>query len=106
MLTPNASRRETGHAPVFGAVRQLPRHPRRPALACPPAGHPEVCSERVWEAILKRLLQKDYKFDAGFFGSLNEFSRKVAYFFRASLQGTACYDGAAEALRHLHDAGV
>src|SRR5947207_1367333 len=36
--------------------------------------HPEVASERVWEAILKRLLQKDYKFDAGFFGSLNEFS--------------------------------
>ena len=30
--------------------------------------HPEVAAERVWEAILKRLLQKDYKFDAGFFG--------------------------------------
>ena len=39
---------------------------------------PEVGSDRVWEAILKKLLQKDYKFDAGFFGSLNEFSRKVA----------------------------
>jgi FMN phosphatase YigB (HAD superfamily) len=68
--------------------------------------HPEVCSERVWEAILKRLLQKDYKFDAGFFGSLNEFSRKVAYFFHASLQGTACYEGAAQAMRAVHDAGL
>ena len=29
--------------------------------------HPEVAAERVWEAILKRLLQKDYKFDAGLF---------------------------------------
>src|SRR5204863_2496369 len=26
--------------------------------------HPELPAERVWEAILKRLLQKDYKFDA------------------------------------------
>ena len=59
--------------------------------------HPEVCSERVWEAILKRLFQKDYKFDAGYYGSLNEYSRKVAYFFHASLQGTACYEGAAAA---------
>src|SRR3954454_15046327 len=68
--------------------------------------HPEVCSERVWEAILKRLFQKDYKFDAGFFGSLNEYSRKVAYFFHASLQGTACYPGAAQALRHVVDSGL
>jgi hypothetical protein len=68
--------------------------------------HPEVCSERVWEAILKRLFQKDYKFDAGFFGSLNEFSRKVAYFFHASLQGTACYEGAAQATRAVRDAGL
>jgi FMN phosphatase YigB (HAD superfamily) len=68
--------------------------------------HPEVSSERLWEAVLKRLLQKDYKFDAGFFGSLNEFSRKVAYFFHASLQATACYPGAADALRHVASAGL
>lgn len=68
--------------------------------------HPEAQAERVWEAILKRLLQKDYKFDAGLYGSLNEYSRKVAYFFHASLQGTACYDGAAAALRHVTAAGL
>src|SRR5262249_38304500 len=73
-----------------------------------PAGekHPEAASDKVWEAILKKLLQKDYKFDAGFFGALNEFSRKIAYFFHASLQATACYPGAAEALRHVHNAGL
>jgi FMN phosphatase YigB (HAD superfamily) len=27
--------------------------------------HPEIRAERVWENILKKLLQKDYKFDAG-----------------------------------------
>ncbi len=68
--------------------------------------HPEAASDRVWEAILKKLLQKDYKFDAGFFGSLNEYSRKIAYFFHASLQGTACYAGAAAALKHVHEAGL
>jgi FMN phosphatase YigB (HAD superfamily) len=68
--------------------------------------YPEVASDRLWEAVLKRLLQKEYKFDAGFFGSLNEFSRKVAYFFHASLQGTTCYPGAAGALRHLADHGL
>jgi FMN phosphatase YigB (HAD superfamily) len=68
--------------------------------------HPEPCSERIWEAIIKQLFQKDYKFDAGFLGSLNEFSRKVAYFFHASLQGTACYPGAVAALRHVAQAGL
>jgi FMN phosphatase YigB (HAD superfamily) len=67
---------------------------------------PEAASERVWEAFIKKLFQKDYKFDATFYGSLNEYSRKVAYFFHASLQGTACYPGAAEALRHVADQGV
>jgi FMN phosphatase YigB (HAD superfamily) len=68
--------------------------------------YPEVLSERVWEAIIKKLLQKDYRFDAGFFGAINELSQKVAYFFHASLQGTACYEGAAAALRVVKDAGL
>ncbi len=68
--------------------------------------HPEVCSDRVWEAIIKKLLQKDYKWDAGFYGALNELGRKVAYFFHASLQGTACYPGAADALADLAERGV
>jgi FMN phosphatase YigB (HAD superfamily) len=68
--------------------------------------HPEVAADRVWEAIIKKLFQKDYQFDANFFGSLNEYSRKVAYFFHASLQGTACYPGAATALRAVHAAGL
>jgi FMN phosphatase YigB (HAD superfamily) len=63
--------------------------------------YPEIQAERLWEAFIKKLMQKDYSFDAGFYGSLNEFSRKVAYFFHASLQGTACYSGAASALTQL-----
>jgi putative hydrolase of the HAD superfamily len=46
-------------------------------------------------------MQKDYKFDAGFYGALNEFSGKIAYFFHSSLQGTECYPEAAGALQLL-----
>lgn len=67
---------------------------------------PEVCAARLWEAWIRKLFEKDYAFDAGFFGSLNEYSRKVAYFFHASLQGTACYPWAAAALRHVAGAGL
>ncbi|GEM_PF-153486 len=68
--------------------------------------YPEVASDRIWEALIKKLFQKDYKFDATFYGSLNEFSRKVAYFFHASLQGTACYKYAAEAMRLIAEKGL
>jgi FMN phosphatase YigB (HAD superfamily) len=66
---------------------------------------PEVLADRLWEAFIKKLFQKDYQFDASYYGSLNEFSRKVAYFFHASLQGTVCYPGAAYALSHVVESG-
>jgi hypothetical protein len=68
--------------------------------------YPEIPSERIWEAVLQKLLQKDYKYDAAFYGALDEYSRKIAYFFHASLQGTACYEGAAQALEHVHHGGL
>jgi FMN phosphatase YigB (HAD superfamily) len=68
--------------------------------------HPEIVADQLWEAFIKKLLQKNYVFDAGFYGSLNEFSRKVAYFFHASVQGTAAYEGAARTLRTLFEKGL
>lgn len=68
--------------------------------------YPEVQVERIWEALLKKLFQKDYSFDAGFFGSLNEYSKKVAYFFHASLQGTGAQPEAATALGLVADVGL
>jgi hypothetical protein len=72
----------------------------------PKEKYPEILSARIWEEIVKKLLKKDYKYDAAFFGPMDEYSRKIAYFFHASLQGTACYDGAAQALESLHHAGL
>jgi FMN phosphatase YigB (HAD superfamily) len=68
--------------------------------------YPELQSDLLWEAFIKRLLQNDYTFNAGFFGALNEFSRKVAYFFHASIQGTAAYPGAVLALRQVKSLGL
>lgn len=71
----------------------------------PTEKYPEVQSERIWEEVVKKLQKKDYKYDVGFFGSVTELSRKIAYFFHASLQGTGCYDGAAQALEAVKQAG-
>src|SRR2546423_3571251 len=68
--------------------------------------YPELLSEKVWEGILKKLFQKDYQFDAGFYGALNEYAKKVAYFFHASLQGTGAYPNAARAVRDLNANGI
>ena len=67
--------------------------------------YPEVQSERVWEDIVKKLFQKDYAIDAGVYGALNEFVKKVAYFFHASIQGCGAYPGAAEAIRAVSESG-
>lgn len=67
--------------------------------------HPEVASHKIWEGILKKLLQKEYTFDAGFYGSLNQLAEKIAYFFHASLQGTGCYPGAAQTIKALEESG-
>ncbi len=66
--------------------------------------YPEVAADKVWDHILKKLLMNEYTFDIDFFGSLIEYSRKVAYFFHASLQGTACQPGAGVALAYVQSA--
>ena len=67
---------------------------------------PEVQAERVWEDIIKKLQQKDYKFDATTYGSLDDFVKKIAYFYHASIQGTGPYPGATDAMRMLAERGV
>jgi hypothetical protein len=67
---------------------------------------PEVQAERVWDDIVKKLQQKDYTFDAGTYGSVGDYVKKIAYFYHASIQGTGAYPGAAEALGLLADRGT
>jgi hypothetical protein len=67
--------------------------------------YPEVQSEKIWEDIIKKLMQKEYQIDAGVYGTLPDFIRKVAYFYHASIQGCGAYPGAVEAVRAVADAG-
>ncbi|HJZ59116.1 MAG TPA: HAD family hydrolase [Gemmataceae bacterium] len=64
---------------------------------------PEVAVERVWEDVVKKL--RDYTFDVLTYGSLNEFARKIAYFFHASIQGSGPYPGAAETIKMIREGG-
>jgi FMN phosphatase YigB (HAD superfamily) len=65
----------------------------------------EAASERVWDDIVKKLQQKEYTFDAATYGSVDDYTRKIAYFFHASMQGSGPYPGAADAIRAVGEAG-
>lgn len=67
--------------------------------------HPEVLAERIWDDIVKKLMLKDYVVDAATYGTHEEFTRKIAYFYHASIQGCGAYVDAAAVLRTLGDAG-
>jgi len=68
--------------------------------------YPERHAEKIWEGIVKRLIQKDYKIDTAHYGALNEFAQKIAYFFHCSLQATCCYHTADLALAGVAGAGL
>lgn len=68
--------------------------------------YPEVRSELVWEDIVKKLFQKEYEFDTALYGSLNEYAKKIAYFYHASIQGTGPYPGGAETIGQLRELGI
>ncbi len=67
---------------------------------------PEVPVERIWDDIVKKLFQKEYTFDATMYGSMNEYVKKIAYFYHASIQGSGPYPGAADALKLSADRGI
>lgn len=67
--------------------------------------NPEIVSEKIWDDVYKKLLQKDYVYDAGTYGPPAEYVKKIAYFFHASIQGCGAQDGAAAAIRSVADAG-
>jgi FMN phosphatase YigB (HAD superfamily) len=68
--------------------------------------NPEVQVERVWDDIVKKLFQKEYTFDAATYGSMNEYAKKIAYFYHASIQGCGAYPGAAETVNLVAERGI
>lgn len=66
---------------------------------------PEIHAEKIWEDVVKRKLKNDYKFDSLQLGSLNEYSKKIAYFLHSSMQSTCCYPTADRSLAHVAAVG-
>jgi FMN phosphatase YigB (HAD superfamily) len=67
---------------------------------------PEVQAERIWDDIVKKLMQKEYTFDAVNYGALTDYCKKIAYFYHASIQGAGAYPGAADTLKLVAERGV
>jgi histidinol phosphatase-like enzyme len=79
---------------------------QRLAPGVPGEHHPEILADRIWDGVVKRLMQKDYHFDTGFYGALNLFAQKIAFFYHSSLQATTCYHNADVALVDVSSGGM
>ena len=66
---------------------------------------PEINSAEVWRKLLGQLEQKEYQYDASFYGDMDELAEKVAWFFHTSLQGTEAAPEALAALKAVHASG-
>lgn len=65
-----------------------------------------VDSCHVWQKVIERLQRNEYRYDVGFYGSVESLSQKVAYFFHANLQGVAATEGIADVLLQIAGAGL
>jgi FMN phosphatase YigB (HAD superfamily) len=59
---------------------------------------PQVISSRIWRQLIEMLEQKEYQYDVDFHGGLDDFAKKVAYFFQANLQGVEASPNALQTL--------
>tara|TARA_R110002095_G_scaffold127999_5_gene110937 strand:- start:3 stop:959 length:957 start_codon:yes stop_codon:yes gene_type:complete len=71
----------------------------------PKGEKPEINSADLWQKLIVRLQKNEYTFDESFYGSLDDFSVKVAYFFHSSLQGLQPMPAALPTLNHLAEQG-
>ena len=79
---------------------------QRLAPGVPGEHFPEILADRIWDGVVKRLMQKDYHFDTSFYGALNQFAQKIAFFYHSSLQPASCYHNADVALVGLSSGGI
>lgn len=66
----------------------------------------EVDSAVLWARMIEKLQRNEYQWDEGLYGGLEDVAVKVAYFFHAMLQGTEAFEGCAETLARLQQAGI
>lgn len=66
---------------------------------------PATDSAKLWRKLIAQLEQKKYTFDENFYGDVDEFSEKVAYFFHRALQGVEAIPNALEVLQTIGKSG-
>ncbi len=66
---------------------------------------PHVDSVRIWKKLIERLQVNDYQIDESFYGDLDLFAAKVAYFFHSALQGIEPMPEALAALKCVVSSG-
>jgi FMN phosphatase YigB (HAD superfamily) len=66
----------------------------------------EVNSTLVWKTIIRELEKKEYQYKASFYGDIDSYSEKVAYFFHASLQGISAEHNALKVAKAIAKAGL
>jgi FMN phosphatase YigB (HAD superfamily) len=74
--------------------------------SAPRGEQPHVSLASVWKVLIERLQHKEYEFDVMRFGSLDQFSECVAYFFHSAMQGTAAYPKALKVLKYVTRLGL
>lgn len=62
---------------------------------------PECNTAEIWRQLVAQLEQKEYQYDAAFYGDADALSEKIAYFFQANLQAVQAAPHAAAALRSV-----
>lgn len=67
---------------------------------------PEVNSTDVWRVLIERLGKKEYSYDEDFYGDIEEYAEKVAFFFHSCLQGVGAAPNALFALQSLTKPGL
>lgn len=66
----------------------------------------EINSAYLWRKLIERLGKKEYAYDEDFYGDLDEYAEKVAYFFQSCLQGVGAAPHALSALEEVAYAGI
>ena len=60
--------------------------------------YPQVNAADLWQTLVERLVQNEYEIDEAFYGDIEQFAEKVAFFFHQGLQGVEAAQGATNVL--------
>lgn len=60
----------------------------------------------LWRKLISKLEQKDYSYDAEFYGDADEYAEKVAFFFHSCLQGVGAMSKGASVVKRVAEMGL